>query len=86
MIHDIYSSEQTRTTFLRAFSDLELSKTLRQSGIRKSKGIPIMEVFKFLVLLVFQGKNLYRFLDSDRGDTAYSKNTMYRMLNVSTYN
>jgi len=86
MIHDIYSSEQTRTTFLRAFSDLELSKTLRKSGIRKSKGVPVMDVFKFLVLLVFQGKNLYRFLDSDRGDTACSKNTVYRMLNISTYN
>ncbi len=86
MIHDIYSSEQTRNTFLRAFSSLELSKTLRQSGIRKSKGIPVMDVFKFLVLLVFQGKNLYRFLDSDRGDTTYSKNTTYRLLNRSTYN
>jgi hypothetical protein len=72
MIHYIDSSEQTRNTFLRAFSSLELSKTLRQSGIRKSKGIRVMEVFKFLVLLVFQGKNLYRFLDSDRGDTTYS--------------
>jgi hypothetical protein len=86
MIHDIYSSEQVKNTFLRTFSTLELSKTLRKSGIRKSKGIPVMEVFKFLVLLVFQGKNLYRFLDSDRGDTTYSKNTMYRLLNASTYN
>ena len=86
MIHYNNSSEQTRNTFLRAFYDLELSKTLRQCGIRKSKGIPVIEVFRFLVLLVFQGKNLYRFLDSDRGDTTYSKNTMYRMLNVSTYN
>ncbi len=86
MIHDIYSSEQVKNTFLRTFSTLELSKTLRKFGIRKSKGIPVMEVFKFLVLLVFQGKNLYRFLDSDRGDTTYSKNTMYRLLNASTYN
>jgi len=86
MIHYNDSSEQTKNTFLRAFTDLELSKTLRQCGIRKSKGIPVIEVFRFLVLLVFQGKNLYRFLDSDRGDTTYSKNTMYRMLNVSTYN
>ncbi len=51
MIHDIYSSEQTRTTFLRAFSDLELSKTLRQSGIRKSKAIPVMDVFFFYWLI-----------------------------------
>lgn len=86
MIHYNDSSEQIKTTFLRTFIILGLSKLLRQSGIRKSKGIPVIEVFKFLVLLAFQGKNLYRFLDSSRGDTTYSKNTMYRLLNESTYN
>lgn len=86
MIHYNDSSEQTRNTFLRTFSTLKLSKLLRKAGIRKSKGIPVIDVFKFLVLLVFQGKNLYRFLDSSRGDTTYSKNTMYRLLNDSTHN
>lgn len=86
MIHDSHSSDQNQNTFLRAFSSLELTKILRHSGIRKSKGIPVSQVFKFLVLLAFQGKNLYRFLQSNRSDTTYSKNTMYRLLNNSTYN
>jgi hypothetical protein len=86
MIHYNDSSEQTKNTFLRTFTTLELSKLLRNSGIRKSKGVPVIDVFKFLILLVFQGKNLYRFLDSSRGDTTYSKNTMYRLLNDSTHN
>jgi hypothetical protein len=86
MIHYNDSSEQTKNTFLRTFSTLGFSKLLRKSGITKSKGIPVIDVFKFLVLLVFQGKNLYRFLDSSRGDTTYSKNTMYRLLNDSTNN
>ncbi len=86
MIHYNDSSEQTKNTFLRTFVTLELSKLLYKSGIRKSKGIPVIDVFKFLVLLVFQGKNMYRFLDSNRGDTAYSKNTMYRLLEDYSYN
>ncbi len=86
MLQENYSSEQTKNIFLQAFSSLKLSSTLRQSGIRKSKGIPVIEVFKFLVLLVFQGKNLYRFLDSVRANAGYSKNTIYRLLNGSTYN
>ncbi len=86
MIQETYESEQTQNIFLKTFSSLKLSGILRQSGIRKSKGIPVIEVFKFLVLLVFQGKNLYRFLASDRNDETYSKNTIYRLLNSSTCN
>ena len=86
MIHENHSSQQTKNIFLQAFSSLKLSQTLRQSGIRKSRGIPVMEVFKFLVLLVFQGKNLYRFLSSARSNAKYSKNSVYRLLNKSTYN
>lgn len=40
----------------------------------------------FLLLLAFQGKNLYRFLNSKRNEYAFSKNTYYRSLNTSTYN
>jgi hypothetical protein len=38
------------------------------------------ELFKTLLLLVFQGENLYRFLSSDKGETACSKNSYYRFL------
>lgn len=80
------SSEKTKIALLQTFKTLKISKLLRTAGIRKAQGISVYEVFKFLLLLVFQGKNLYRFLDSSRGDTAVSKNTYYRFLNTSTYN
>jgi hypothetical protein len=51
MIQETNTTEQANNIFQK-----------RQAGIRKSKGIPVIEVFKFLVLLVFQGKNLYRFV------------------------
>lgn len=40
----------------------------------------------FLLLLVFQGKNLYRFLNSKRRELAVSKNTYYRFLNDCSFN
>jgi hypothetical protein len=86
MIHYNNSSEKTIIALLRTFKTLEISKLLRRAGIRKAQGVSVYEVFKFILLLVFQGKNLYRFLDSRRGDTAVSKNTYYRFLNTSTYN
>lgn len=80
------SSEKTKIALLQTFKTLELSKILRTAGIRKAQGFSVFEVFKVLLLLVFQGKNLYRYLDSNRSDKAASKNTYYRFLNESTYN
>lgn len=86
MIHYNDSSEQTNFALLQSFKTLGLAKLLRQSGIRKASGVSAYEVFKFLLLLVFEGKNLYRYLDSKRADKAVSKNTYYRLLNESTFN
>ena len=49
-------------------------------------GISAYEVFQFLLLLVFQGRNLFRFLNSKHKDQAVSKNTYYRFLNETSYN
>ena len=86
MIHCNNSSEQTQIALFRAFSDLGIARLLRKAGIRKACGYSAYEVFQFLFLLVFQGKNLFRFLNSTRGSAAVSKNTYYRFLNTSTYN
>lgn len=86
MIHYNNSSEQTQIALFRAFSDLGIARLLRKAGICKACGYSTYEVFKFLFLLVFQGKNLFRFLNSTRGSSAVSKNTYYRFLNSTTYN
>lgn len=86
MIQQNDSSEQTKLQLFQAFKTLGIAKILRNSGIRKAKGVSAYEVFKFLFLLVFQGKNLYRYLDSKRSDKAVSNNTYYRFLNDNTYN
>lgn len=86
MIHYNDSSEKTKIALLQTFKTLQLSKLLRKAGSRKAQGISVFEVFRVLLLLVFQGKNLYRYLDSNRSDNAASKNTYYRFLNESTYN
>jgi len=69
-----------------AMKKLQLGKLLRKSNITKSCGVPAYEVFQFLLLLVFQGKNLYRFLNSKHKDQAVSKNAYYRFLNETSYN
>ncbi len=44
------------------------------------------EIFQFLILLVFQGCNLFRFLGSKKQDIACSKSTYHRFLSDCHYN
>ena len=44
-------------------SNLQIAKLLRKSDITKSCSVSTYEVFQFLLLLVFQVKNLFRFLE-----------------------
>lgn len=79
-------NENTQNKFSCAIKELKIGKLLRQSNITKNCGVPAFEVFQFLLLLVFQGKNLFRFLNSKHKDQAVSKNTYYRFLNETSYN
>jgi hypothetical protein len=86
MIYQNHSIENTQNQFSNAINDLRIGKLLRKSNVTKSCGIPAFEVFQFLLLLVYQGKNLFRFLNSKHKDQAVSKNTYYRFLNETSYN
>ena len=86
MIYPEISSEKSLNKFFQSFKSLQLAKLLRQVGINKSTGVSAYEVFQTLILLVFQGKNLYQFLASKKGDQIASKNTYYRFLNNNTFN
>lgn len=86
MINHISQNENTKNDFSKAIKELQIGKLLRRSNISKNCGISAFEVFQFLLLLVFQGKNLFRFLNSKHKVQAVSKNTYYRFLNETSYN
>lgn len=86
MIYQNSEFENTQNQFISAIKELQLSKLLRKSNVIKSCGVSAFDVFQFLLLLVFQGKNLFRFLNSKHKDQAVSKNTYYRFLNETSYN
>lgn len=86
MIYQNAEIENTPNQFSNAIKDLQIGKLLRKANITKNCGVPAYEVFQFLLLLVFQGKNLFRFLNSKHKDQAVSKNTYYRFLGETSYN
>jgi len=86
MINQMSQNENTQNQFSNAIKELQIGKLMRKSNIIKSCGVSAYEVFQFLLLLVFQGKNLFRFLNSKRKEQAVSKNTYYRFLNDTSFN
>ena len=73
MISQNSKNENPQNQFSIALKELGIGKLLRKSNITKSCGVSAYEVFQFLLLLVFQGKNLFRFLNSKYKDMAVSK-------------
>jgi DDE superfamily endonuclease/Archaeal putative transposase ISC1217 len=68
------------------FHNENLGQLLRQSNIRKEKGVCLDTLFQFLLSLVFTGKNLYRLLESPDAPAGIGKDTAYRLLNSVTAN
>lgn len=79
-------SEQYQHRFSLVFSILRLGQLLRKAGIRKTYGISSLAVFQIIFQLVFQGRNLFRMLESKRAGLVPGKDMIYRFLNESRYN
>ena len=83
-------------SFVKAIVDLKISKLLTECNIRKNSRKlageesgakrSAFEVFQFLLMIAFEGYNLYRFLGSRKQDIACSKSTYHRFLNDCHYN
>ena len=68
------------------FHNQNLGHLLRQSNIRKEKGICLDTLFQFLLSLAFTGKNLFRLLECPNSPDGFGKDTVYRLLNSVTAN
>ena len=86
---------ELNVSFIAAIKELDISGILSRCGIRKDsrklKGESsdekrtAFEIFQFLLLMVFQGCNLYRYLGSKKQDIACSKSTYHRFLGNEHY-
>ena len=79
-------SEQAQNRFSQIFSTFKVSQLLRQAGIRKSYGFSCSVVFQSLFQLVFQGRTLFRALESTHIEGLPGKDVFYRFLNEPRFN
>lgn len=78
-------SEKAGQRFSYLFSTLKIGQLLRSAGIHKESDLSSLEIFKLIFTLVFQGRNLFRLLHSQRGAALPGKDVMYRFLNHPRY-
>ena len=67
-------------------STFKLAFALRAAHAYKSKGVPVSEIFTFLVNLAFKNLSLFRALQFENSSAHFSKDTCYRFLNSSSIN
>ena len=80
------TEKQFKSTIDIFFRKNKINSLLKQSNFCKEKGFPCGSIFKFIFLLVFTGKNLFRTLDSKNTETSFAKDTVYRFLNSTRFN
>lgn len=78
IVPGIFAVENRINSF---FHKQNLGQLLRQSNIRKEKGVCLDTLFQFLLSLAFTGKNLFRCIEGSEAPADIGKDTVYRFLN-----
>ena len=71
------------TKFMQRF---HLGKLLFKCNAGKEKGIPVMDVFRFLFCMMFSDRSFYMQMKTGTFGERFSKNTIYRLLNNARTN
>ncbi|MBD1382387.1 IS4 family transposase [Metabacillus arenae] len=85
MIKEQYSNEQLPNELSSVFTELQVSKHLRQAGIRKSFGFSCTYLFQLVFCLIFHQKNWFNLFISKKNDCYPGKDTVYRFLYHSKF-
>ena len=71
------------TKFLKEF---QVGKLLFQCNAGKTKGIPVMDIFRYLFCLIFSDRSMYMQRKTGAFESGFCKNTVYRFLNNTKTN
>ena len=69
--------------FLKAF---EAEKLLRCCNAAKQKGFAVIEIFRYLLCMMFSDRSMYMQMKTNRYTEAFSKNTVHRFLDNGKIN
>ena len=67
-------------------SRFHVSSALKASNAYKKKGVPVMEIFQYLFLLIFSNRSMYMNLITGRNTPDFAKDTVYRFMKMIQIN
>ena len=77
---------ELETSISRFIKEYKIGALLRCCRAEKEKGIPVIDVFRYLLCLVFSDRSMYMQLQTNSFKEDFSKNTVYRFLNSTRTN
>ena len=80
------NDKQISKSIKRFFTRFHISSALKASNAYKKKGIPIVEVFQYLFLLIFSNRSMYMSLITGRNTPGFAKDTVYRFMKMIQIN
>ena len=78
--------KSVRAEFQSFFSSYKICDLLGKCGAGKEKGVAIVQIFRYLLCLMFSDRSMYMQITTKQFKEEYSKNTVYRFLNNSRIN
>ena len=80
------NDKQISKSIEKFFKRFHISSALKSSNAYKKKGIPVIEVFQYLFLLIFSNRSMYMSLITGRNTPGFAKDTVYRFMKMLQIN
>lgn len=80
------NDKKVSSSIIKFFKTYKISSILKASNAYKSKGISVVELFRYLFTLVFANRTMYMNMLTGKHTENFSKDTVYRFLNSSSVN
>lgn len=80
------NDKQISKTVKRFFTRFHISSALKAANAYKHKGVPVIEIFQYLFLLIFSNRSMYMNLITGRNTPAFAKDTVYRFMKMTQIN
>ena len=81
-----YDENIINRSILAFCKEYSLGKSLKKANAYKSKGIPVIQIFMYLLQLVYTKKSMYMNILNGTHRASFSQNAVYRLLNSSFIN
>ena len=83
---DAQNENQISKTIQKFLSRFHVSSALKSANAYKKKGIPVVEIFQYLFVLIFSNRSMYMNLLTGKNTPTFAKDTAYRFMKMAQIN